>query len=146
MNLTCYLLLQCETWCSKDRLHRAKTIDLCQNPLTVRTSGSFIYTTTISLNIAFIRLPQKEPKLARARQIPEWDEYDTEIAQLTRRLAEEGKIHSRMATADANVLADAGAATAGSIKLPADIEPEHDTLGVAKGDAAASEEPGHDEL
>jgi hypothetical protein len=46
-------LMQCETWCmsltsffdffldryeyagSKDRLHRAKTIDLCQNPLTV---------------------------------------------------------------------------------------------------------------
>jgi len=27
---------QCETWCSKDRLHKAKTIDLCQNPLTVR--------------------------------------------------------------------------------------------------------------
>ena len=26
---------QCETWCSKERLHRAKTIDLCQNPLTV---------------------------------------------------------------------------------------------------------------
>ena len=26
---------QCETWCSKDRLYRAKTIDLCQNPLTV---------------------------------------------------------------------------------------------------------------
>ncbi|KAH9021312.1 hypothetical protein EDB85DRAFT_2001091 [Lactarius pseudohatsudake] len=26
--------LWCETWCSKDRLDRAKTIDLCQNPLT----------------------------------------------------------------------------------------------------------------
>ncbi|KJA25590.1 glycosyltransferase family 24 protein [Hypholoma sublateritium FD-334 SS-4] len=114
--------LWCETWCSKDRLHRAKTIDLCQNPLT------------------------KEPKLARARQIPEWDEYDTEIAQLTRRLAEEGKIHSRMATADANVLADAGAATAGSVKPPADVDPEHDPLGVAEGDAAASEGPSHDEL
>ncbi|KAG6818362.1 hypothetical protein H0H93_005572, partial [Arthromyces matolae] len=34
---------------SKDRLHRAKSIDLCQNPLT------------------------KEPKLSRARQIPEWE-------------------------------------------------------------------------
>jgi len=75
--------LWCETWCSKDRLHRAKTIDLCQNPLT------------------------KEPKLARARQIPEWEEYDSEIARLSRSLAAEGKIHSRMATADANVLAGA---------------------------------------
>ncbi|KAF4618673.1 hypothetical protein D9613_009850 [Agrocybe pediades] len=76
--------LWCETWCSKDRLHRAKTIDLCQNPMT------------------------KEPKLARARQIPEWDEYDKEIARFTRELAAEGKIHSRIATADASVLADAG--------------------------------------
>ncbi|KAF8155695.1 UDP-glucose:glycoprotein glucosyltransferase-domain-containing protein [Crassisporium funariophilum] len=76
--------LWCETWCSKDRLHKAKTIDLCQNPLT------------------------KEPKLARARQIPEWEEYDAEIARLSRDLAAEGKIHSRMATADANVLAGAG--------------------------------------
>ena len=50
---------------------------------------------------------QKEPKLARARQIPEWEEYDSEIAQLSRSLAAEGKIHSRMATADANVLAGA---------------------------------------
>ncbi|KAF9269441.1 hypothetical protein L218DRAFT_953049 [Marasmius fiardii PR-910] len=77
--------LWCETWCSKDRLHRAKTIDLCQNPLT------------------------KEPKLSRARQIPEWEEYDSEIARFARKLAEEGKIKSRIATADANVLANAGA-------------------------------------
>ncbi|PIL30079.1 hypothetical protein GSI_07656 [Ganoderma sinense ZZ0214-1] len=54
--------LWCETWCSKDRLHRAKTIDLCQNPLT------------------------KEPKLDRARQIPEWEVYDGEIAAFARRL------------------------------------------------------------
>jgi len=73
--------LWCETWCSKDRLHRAKTIDLCQNPLT------------------------KEPKLSRARQIPEWEEYDEEIARFARRLAAEGKIHASVATADSNVLA-----------------------------------------
>ncbi|TBU43432.1 glycosyltransferase family 24 protein [Dichomitus squalens] len=54
--------LWCETWCSKDRLHRAKTIDLCQNPLT------------------------KEPKLDRARQIPEWEVYDNEIGAFARRL------------------------------------------------------------
>ncbi|KAI0715904.1 glycosyltransferase family 24 protein [Cerioporus squamosus] len=49
---------------SKDRLHRAKTIDLCQNPLT------------------------KEPKLDRARQIPEWEVYDSEIAEFARKLRE----------------------------------------------------------
>ncbi|KAH6906727.1 hypothetical protein BKA70DRAFT_1372357 [Coprinopsis sp. MPI-PUGE-AT-0042] len=76
--------LWCESWCSKDRLHRAKTIDLCQNPMT------------------------KEPKLSRARQIPEWEEYDAEIARLTRKLADEGKISTGLATADANVLAGGG--------------------------------------
>ncbi|KAL0959808.1 hypothetical protein HGRIS_011489 [Hohenbuehelia grisea] len=79
--------LWCETWCSKDRLDRAKTIDLCQNPLT------------------------KEPKLARARQIPEWEEYDSEIAKFAQKLANDGVLHSRIAAADTRVLADAGATT-----------------------------------
>ncbi|KAL2404705.1 UDP-glucose:glycoprotein glucosyltransferase [Exophiala dermatitidis] len=49
--------LWCETWCSDESLAQAKTIDLCNNPLT------------------------KEPKLDRARrQVPEWTEYDEEIA------------------------------------------------------------------
>ena len=61
---------------------------------------------------------QKEPKLARARQIPEWEEYDTEIAQFTRKLAEDGLIHSGMAAADTNVLANAGTGpTADSSKV-----------------------------
>ncbi|KPI35241.1 UDP-glucose:glycoprotein glucosyltransferase [Cyphellophora attinorum] len=48
--------LWCETWCSDESLGQAKTIDLCNNPLT------------------------KEPKLDRARrQVPEWNEYDEEI-------------------------------------------------------------------
>ncbi|KAG1823651.1 glycosyltransferase family 24 protein [Suillus subaureus] len=76
--------LWCETWCGADRLHRAKTIDLCQNPLT------------------------KEPKLSRARRIPEWEEYDSEIAQFAGRLAAEGKIHSSVATARSDVLANVG--------------------------------------
>ncbi|ODV91172.1 glycosyltransferase family 24 protein, partial [Tortispora caseinolytica NRRL Y-17796] len=51
--------LWCETWCSDESLERAKTIDLCNNPLT------------------------KEPKLARARrQLHEWSEYDDDIAAL----------------------------------------------------------------
>ncbi|KAL8779909.1 MAG: hypothetical protein Q9213_006731, partial [Squamulea squamosa] len=48
--------LWCETWCSDESLKDARTIDLCNNPLT------------------------KEPKLDRARrQVPEWTVYDDEI-------------------------------------------------------------------
>jgi len=51
---------------------------------------------------------QKEPKLSRARKIPEWEEYDFEIARFTRRLAEEGRIHASAAAADVNELAKVG--------------------------------------
>jgi UDP-glucose:glycoprotein glucosyltransferase len=55
--------LWCETWCSDESLGVAKTIDLCNNPLT------------------------KEPKLERARrQVPEWNVYDEEVAGLVRRV------------------------------------------------------------
>lgn len=54
--------LWCETWCSDETFTEARTIDLCNNPLT------------------------KEPKLDRARrQVPEWTVYDDEIAALDRR-------------------------------------------------------------
>ncbi|CAK9782754.1 hypothetical protein CC85DRAFT_260485 [Cutaneotrichosporon oleaginosum] len=56
--------LWCQTWCSDESLATAKTIDLCQNPLT------------------------KEPKLSRARQIPEWDSYDREIAEFAATLGD----------------------------------------------------------
>ena len=47
--------LWCETWCSDSSLSSAKTIDLCNNPLT------------------------KEPKLERAKRIlPEWTGLDQE--------------------------------------------------------------------
>ncbi|KAK4240728.1 glycosyltransferase [Achaetomium macrosporum] len=56
--------LWCETWCSDETLAQARTIDLCNNPQT------------------------KEPKLDRARrQVPEWTEYDEEIAALARQKA-----------------------------------------------------------
>lgn len=56
--------LWCETWCSDEALTTARTIDLCNNPLT------------------------KEPKLDRARrQVPEWSAYDEEIAGLASRVA-----------------------------------------------------------
>lgn len=32
----------------------------------------------------------KEPKLVRARQIPEWDSYDQEVARLAEKVASEG--------------------------------------------------------
>ncbi|CAG8144198.1 unnamed protein product [Penicillium nalgiovense] len=58
--------LWCETWCSDEDLVGAKTIDLCNNPLT------------------------KEPKLERARrQVPEWTIYDDEIAALASRVTGE---------------------------------------------------------
>ena len=57
--------LWCETWCSDESLGAAKTIDLCNNPMT------------------------KEPKLERARrQVPEWTVYDDEIAEVERRWKE----------------------------------------------------------
>ena len=61
--------LWCETWCSDESLKDARTIDLCNNPQT------------------------KEPKLERARrQIPEWTEYDEEIAEVLRSVKESGKL------------------------------------------------------
>jgi UDP-glucose:glycoprotein glucosyltransferase len=63
--------LWCETWCSDESLSEARTIDLCNNPLT------------------------KEPKLDRARrQIPEWITYDEEIAALNQIYKEEAGIVS----------------------------------------------------
>uniref|UniRef100_A0A8C3BB67 UDP-glucose ceramide glucosyltransferase-like 1 n=1 Tax=Cairina moschata TaxID=8855 RepID=A0A8C3BB67_CAIMO len=48
--------LWCETWCDDSSKKRAKTIDLCNNPMT------------------------KEPKLQAAmRIVPEWQDYDQEI-------------------------------------------------------------------
>ena len=61
--------LWCETWCSDESLKEARTIDLCNNPLT------------------------KEPKLDRARrQVPEWTTYDDEIAGVMRVKEERGRM------------------------------------------------------
>lgn len=69
---------------------------------------------------------QKEPKLARARQIPEWEEYDAEIARFARKLADDGIIHSGMATADTNVLANAGATSSDATESSKDDQPQAD--------------------
>eukprot|EP01113_Clastostelium_recurvatum_P008329 TRINITY_DN1391_c0_g1_i1.p1 TRINITY_DN1391_c0_g1~~TRINITY_DN1391_c0_g1_i1.p1 ORF type:complete len:1486 (+),score=528.58 TRINITY_DN1391_c0_g1_i1:428-4885(+) len=56
--------LWCETWCSEESKTRAKTIDLCNNPLT------------------------KTPKLENAvRIIPEWTSLDEEAKALERKIA-----------------------------------------------------------
>ena len=66
--------LWCETWCSDESLLTAKTIDLCNNPMT------------------------KEPKLDRARrQVPEWVEYDNFVASLS------SKVQSQAVKADVDV-------------------------------------------
>ncbi|WVQ70245.1 uncharacterized protein L199_008471 [Kwoniella botswanensis] len=79
--------LWCQTWCSDESLASAKTIDLCQNPLT------------------------KEPKLVRARQIPEWDLYDQEIASFAAKLqGQEVGVGALAASVD-DLASDANVAT-----------------------------------
>ncbi|KAG8686511.1 hypothetical protein FRC09_014083 [Ceratobasidium sp. 395] len=51
---------------------------------------------------------QKEPKLARARQIPEWTSYDNEIADFARGLADAGKLRSRAISGSVDALASVG--------------------------------------
>ncbi|EDL99288.1 UDP-glucose ceramide glucosyltransferase-like 1, isoform CRA_c [Rattus norvegicus] len=61
--------LWCETWCDDASKKRAKTIDLCNNPMT------------------------KEPKLeAAVRIVPEWQDYDQEIKQLQTLFQEEKEL------------------------------------------------------
>lgn len=44
--------------------------------------------------------PQKEPKLARARKIPEWEVYDAEVAALAKRLASHRTIELGLVSSD----------------------------------------------
>eukprot|EP00041_Stephanoeca_diplocostata_P033270 m.1095789 g.1095789 ORF g.1095789 m.1095789 type:complete len:1625 (+) comp24304_c0_seq1:77-4951(+) len=63
--------LWCETWCSDDIKPQAKTIDLCNNPLT------------------------KEPKLeAAVRIVSEWTDLDYEARNVTRRIEDMLRAHS----------------------------------------------------
>ena len=74
---------------------------------------------------------QKEPKLARARQIPEWELYDTEIARFTRSLADEGRIHASAAAADVNELANAGSVP---VLVPVPVAAEETVKGEEGGE------------
>lgn len=56
----------------------------------------------------FLLRPKKEPKLVRARKIPEWEAYDIEIAEFARTLALKGSLGSenaKLATEDVARLA-----------------------------------------
>ena len=62
--------LWCQTWNSDESLKDAKTIDLCNNPMT------------------------KEPKLQRAKRIDEWESYDEEIRLFSEKLLNENKMNN----------------------------------------------------
>ena len=75
--------LWCETWCSKETLKTAKSIDLCNNPLTkviLRLEERFF----------FIKFVFQEPKLSAARRIvSEWTDYDEEMQRLGDQIAKD---------------------------------------------------------
>jgi UDP-glucose:glycoprotein glucosyltransferase len=57
---------RCETWCSQSSKKEAKTIDLCNNPMT------------------------KEPKLEQAKRIvDEWQDYDARIRSVEEKCSSE---------------------------------------------------------
>ncbi|KAI8867576.1 hypothetical protein GQ42DRAFT_164697 [Ramicandelaber brevisporus] len=81
--------LWCSTWCSMKSLKKAKTIDLCNDPMT------------------------REPKLSRARRlIPEWNDYDQEVAALFEEAAAQ-ESHQQPVIAEA-IVDDASTVTATS--------------------------------
>ena len=84
-------------------------VDLCQNPLTVSKKSR-----------AWCTLKwQKEPKLVRARQIPEWDLYDQEIAAFATRVSAES---GALAASVDDLAAEKGGAAMPSLKTV--VEPE----------------------
>ncbi|KAM4771197.1 UDP-glucose:glycoprotein glucosyltransferase 1 [Rhinophrynus dorsalis] len=65
--------LWCETWCDEASKKKAKTIDLCNNPMT------------------------KEPKLqAAVRIVPEWQDYDQELKKLYSQFLKESSNGSKL--------------------------------------------------
>jgi UDP-glucose:glycoprotein glucosyltransferase len=64
--------------------------------------------------------------LARARAIPEWEEYDAEIAKFAKRLEKEGLLHTGIAAEGADALA--GSSTHALQEAPKDEPVSHDEL------------------
>lgn len=84
-------------------------------------------------------VPQKEPKLSRARQIPEWEHLDAEIARFARRLADEGRISSDVAGAGVDALANVG----GGAKAEEAEEKQEPAATEGDGDAVKEEPAPH---
>ena len=78
--------------------------------------------------------------MVRAKHIPEWEEYDGEVARFTRQLAEKGVIQSGLSVADSNVLADVGAGH------PTNHEGEEAGPVSVDNDAEQTRRPAKDEL
>uniref|UniRef100_UPI00358F5325 UDP-glucose:glycoprotein glucosyltransferase 1 n=1 Tax=Myxine glutinosa TaxID=7769 RepID=UPI00358F5325 len=92
--------LWCETWCSDASKERAKTIDLCNNPMT------------------------KEPKLTAAmRIVPEWNSYDAEVKRLWKEVM--GGEHGEVTNQGEGVLEDASPSTTKQKKLQTKGSFEH---------------------
>ena len=90
-------------------------------------------------NFKYWTFRQKEPKLARARAIPEWEEYDSEISRFARKLAEDGLIRSNVAAVDVNVLANAGNSPVVDTSIHAEGAEPQEQL-------SSTGDPGRDEL
>ncbi|KAJ1647018.1 killer toxin resistant protein [Coemansia asiatica] len=96
--------LWCETWCSDESLKKAKTIDLCNNPMT------------------------KEPKLERARRLlPEWEVYDKKVSDFSKKLAQRGKLEGSQ-IADAQAVAIEQPPVAASMGDTDETSNAHDEL------------------
>jgi hypothetical protein len=83
-------------------LTRFHLVDLCQNPLTVSKKICqlrLIYTKQSS----YI---QKQPKLERAKSIPEWDSYDQEVEAFAKRLSQKGSAYSEAPLENQDVIDD----------------------------------------
>eukprot|EP00899_Mesostigma_viride_P007641 jgi/Mesvir1/16879/Mv15763-RA.1 len=112
--------LWCESWCGNATKHLAKTIDLCNNPMT------------------------KEPKLEGARRIvAEWPALDEEAARVTervlerqRRLATEEHESAPAQTLKAQALGG-GVAGDAAIPMSSDVDGVHKADASGQGAAAA---------
>ena len=96
-------------------------VDLCQNPLTVSFHvfplglGKAVYSREWP---SFFQ--QKQPKLERAKQIPEWETYDQEVDSFARRLVRRDNVNADVVVVgSAEVLED-------SIKAPNDHRQDHE--------------------
>jgi len=106
-------------------------------------------TCRLSLTLTDVRLrpicQQKEPKLARARQIPEWSAYDREIARFAKRLAREGKMSSTALSEEVDELATVGGkkGTSKDVEIP---KVEVSVVADGKGDGEETVGKPHIEL